>query len=104
MLYIGIHGHVLALHPATGEEIWRTKIGGEFVNVVLQAGALYVTSSGEISRLDPATGNILWHNRLKGLGVGIVTIASAGDEQAVLSQDKNTRDQADATGAIISTM
>jgi outer membrane protein assembly factor BamB len=98
LLYIGINGHAIALDRATGVEIWRTPLKGDFVNVVELDGALYATGSGELFCLDPFTGNIRWHNPLKGLGRGLVSIA-AGGHQAVLAREKMNLDEAAAAGA-----
>ena len=73
-LFIGIGGHAVAVDPATGEEIWRTKLKtGSYATVALTEAGLFCAAGGELFRLDPATGSILWHNKLKGLGVGLVT-------------------------------
>ncbi len=70
-LFIGVGGHAVALDPASGEEIWRTKLKTSSVaTVAIVGGALYGAANGELFRLDPATGAILWKNRLKGLGMG----------------------------------
>ncbi|HLK62405.1 MAG TPA: PQQ-binding-like beta-propeller repeat protein [Bryobacteraceae bacterium] len=96
MIYIGIHGCVLALDRATGEEIWRTKLRGDFVNVVLQDGALYAASGGEMFCLDPSSGHIRWNNRLKGLGLGLITIATVDDQQSIVLHQKRQQDEAAA--------
>jgi outer membrane protein assembly factor BamB len=98
MVFIGIKGTVLSLDRATGEEIWRTKLKGDFVNLVLQDGSLYATASGELFCLDPASGEIRWHNQLKGLGMGIVSIATADGQQAVLTHQKAQEDANAAAG------
>ena len=46
LIFIGIAGNVVALDHATGQEMWRTRLKGDFVNVVLQDGDLYATTSG----------------------------------------------------------
>lgn len=94
VIYIGVKGSVLALDRATGTELWRTKLKGDFVNVVLDQGQLYATTQGEIFRLDPASGRIVWNNALKGLGLGLVTIATAGSSQTIPMQEKTNQDAA----------
>src|SRR5580765_3404333 len=90
-VYIGIKGTVLALDRATGEETWRTPIGGsDFVNVAFVDGDLFATARGELFALDPRSGEIRWHNPLKGLGRGLMTIA--GNPQAVAMAEKKRRD------------
>jgi outer membrane protein assembly factor BamB len=96
-LFIGIAGSVLALDRATGQEIWRTKLRStDFVNVVLEDGALYAAARGEMYCLDPGTGEIRWKNPLTGLGWGLVTIASAPDSLAVVMREKKRRDEESA--------
>jgi outer membrane protein assembly factor BamB len=97
MIFIGIKGTVVALDRSTGTEVWRSELGGEFVNVVLQDGVLYATTKGEIFCLDPTTGNVRWQNALKGLGRGLITIASSGGLQTVIMREKQQRDEAAAT-------
>jgi len=99
LLYIGIAGTVLALDRATGQEVWRARLGGEFVNVALLDSSLYAGAKGELFCLDPNTGRVLWNNPLKGLGRGLITIASAGGHQAVVAREKQSRDEAAAAAA-----
>ena len=67
LVFVGIRGSVVALNRATGEQLWATRLKGyDFVNVVLDRGAVFATSWGEIFCLDPLTGVVLWHNRPKG--------------------------------------
>ena len=94
MVFIGIHGTVVALDRATGEEVWRTSLKGDFVNVVLQDGDLYAAASGELFCLDPSTGHIRWQNELKGLGRGLVTIATTGSQQTLVMRKKQQQDEA----------
>src|ERR1022692_3994256 len=99
MVFIGIHGTVVALDRATGEEVWRTSLKGDFVNVVLQDGDLYAAASGELFCLDPSTGHIRWQNELKGLGRGRVTIATTGSQQTLVMRKKQQQDEAAAAAA-----
>ena len=83
-LIVGIGGHVVAVDPATGEELWRTKLkGGSFVTLRQGPDRVYAGAGGELFGLDRATGEILWNNRLKGLGVGV--LAFEGDDATVAS-------------------
>ncbi len=100
LVYIGIGGKVLALDRATGQELWRTALRGDFVNVALQDGDLFASAAGELFCLDAATGHIRWQNPLKGLGRGLVSIAGAG-QQAVLLREKKDRDDEAAAGAAV---
>ena len=100
LIYIGIKGSVVALNRATGQQIWATHLKGwDFVNVVLQNGAVLATCSGEIFCLDALTGIRMWHNPLKGFGLGLATIAAEGiasDANAPVLAEKRRRDQAAA--------
>jgi len=101
LLFIGIAGTVVALDRSTGGELWRSKLGGDFVNVTLQDGDLYAAAKGELFCLDPATGKVRWQNALKGLGRGLITIATSGSQQTVMMREKKQRDES-ATGAAAS--
>ena len=102
LIFIGIHGTVLALDRATGQEVWRTKLkGADFANVVLLDGDLFATADGELFCLEASTGRIRWQNPLKGLGLGLVTIAAPDSRQAVLMREKQRRDQAAAAPAMV---
>jgi outer membrane protein assembly factor BamB len=86
ILYIGTNGHVAAIQPATGEEIWRTRLGEGLFNAtghqdvcVLEHDAhVFAGSHGHLFCLDAASGEILWHNELKGLGHNDITLSIAG--------------------------
>ena len=104
LIHVGIKGTVLALDRATGEEIWRSALkGSDFVNVVLQETELLASTQGEIFCLDPATGHIRWHNKLTGLGRGLVTIAAPGNQAAVITGEKQRRDQEAAAAVVVTT-
>jgi outer membrane protein assembly factor BamB len=78
-IFIGIGGHVVALRPEDGTEVWRTKLGsGQFCAVAELDGRLYAGVNGQVWCLDPATGAVLWPNKLKRLGMGYVTFAAGG--------------------------
>jgi len=98
LIFIGVHGTVLALDKSTGTEIWRTELpGSDFVNVVVQDGDVFASTKGEVFCLRPEDGGIRWHNKLEGLGWGLVTIAGAGQNAAMAL--KSRRDQAAANEA-----
>ena len=90
---------MLALDRATGQEVWRTKLKGDFVNVASLDGDLYAATAGELFCLDPATGQVRWHNPLKGMGHGLITIASPSGQQAVVIREKQQQDEAAAAAA-----
>ena len=89
-LFIGVGGHVVAIDPASGSEIWRTKLkASSFVTVWLSATGLFAGAGGELFCVDPSTGSILWRNRLKGLGTGVVAFSGSTDavvEAALVAQ------------------
>lgn len=103
LLMIGIGGHVVALDPATGTEIWKTKLkGSDFVTVSPAGSRVYAGASGELFCLDAATGQILWHNKLKGLGTGLVTFSSSAEAAAVAAIEARRRAAAAAASGAAS--
>ena len=81
-LIIGVGGHVVAVDPASGDELWRTRLkSSNYVTVKTAAGRVYAGAGGELFCLDQSSGEILWRNRLKGLGLGIVSFG--GDSELV---------------------
>ena len=108
LVFIGIKGSVGALNRATGQQVWAARLkGSDFVNVVLQDGAVLASCYGEIFCLDPLAGTRMWHNPLKGFGLGLATIATEwnpGDGNAPVMAEKLRRDQAAAaSGAVVAT-
>ena len=100
LVIIGIGGSVVALDRGTGQEVWRTRLKGDFVNVALVDDTLFATGGGELFCLDPATGQVRWNNPLKRLGRGLVTIATADTRQAVvLGQKKKSDEEAAAASS-----
>jgi len=96
-LFAGINGNVVALDRATGEEVWRTALKGDFVNLALDGGELFAAARGEVYCLDPATGHVRWHNPLKGLGFGMATFATSGNMQAMAREEQDRQRAAAAT-------
>jgi outer membrane protein assembly factor BamB len=79
-LIIAIYGHAVRIDPATGTELWRTKLKrASFPTVSVDGNRVYAGASGELFCLDKSTGEILWRNRLKGLGLGTVAFAGSND-------------------------
>ena len=105
LVFIGIKGSVVALNRATGEQVWATHLKGtDFVNVVIQEGAVLASCYGEIFCLDSLTGDALWHNPLKGFGLGLATIATEhnpGDGNAPVLTEKRRRDEAAAASSAV---
>jgi outer membrane protein assembly factor BamB len=106
LVFIGIKGSVVALNRATGQQVWATPLkGSDFVNVVVQNGAVLASCRGEIFCLDPLTGIRMWHNPLKGYGMGLATIATestASGVNALAMAEKRRRDEeASSSGAVV---
>ena len=106
LVFVGIRGSVVALNRVTGQQVWATHLKGfDFVNVVLQDGAVLASCHGEIFCLDPLTGTGIWHNRLKGFGTGLATIATAqmpqGGNAPVLAEKRRRDEEAAASGAVV---
>ena len=103
LIFIGIQGSVVALNRATGQQAWATHLkGSDFVNVILQDGAVLASCYGEIYCLDPLTGAGVWHNPLRGFGRGLATIATEhnpGDGNALVLAEKRRRDDAAAASS-----
>ena len=110
LLHLGIKGHVIAVDRATGEERWRTKLGGvrmrtsDFVHLHRDGDDLFAAYNGELFCLDPKSGSVRWHNQLTGLGTGILAIATdaptgASTGPTTLFEEKRRRDAAAAAGA-----
>jgi outer membrane protein assembly factor BamB len=80
-LFIGVGGNVVAIDPATGDEIWRQKLKSTtFVTVMLAGNRVYAGAGGELFCLDAESGEIVWNNKLKGLGLGIVAFSNSTDQ------------------------
>lgn len=86
-LVIGTNGFVSAIDPATGHELWRTKLNtGNFfsstswqdVAVVVKGAVVFAGCAGHLFGLSAADGAILWHNELPGLGHNDVAMAIDG--------------------------
>lgn len=97
ILYIGTNGHVLAIDPATGYEIWRTALGRVFshpghqdVCVLEHEGKVFAGCHGHLFRLDAASGESLWRNDLASLGHNDVTLAIAGKAVQFVSTHTHT--------------
>ena len=103
LVFIGIKGSVIALERATGQQVWATHLKGlQFVNVLLEDGAIFASCCGEIFCLDPLTGKAQWHNPLKGFGLGLATIATEHNEgrgNAPVLAEKCRRDEEAAASA-----
>jgi outer membrane protein assembly factor BamB len=103
VIFLGVHGEVVALDRATGQELWSTKLAGnDFVNLLVDQDRIIATSKGEVFCLDAATGQILWKNNLPGMGCGLITIATASGSTPIgPSSQKRRQDEAAAGAAVI---
>lgn len=82
-LYIGTNGHVVALDPWTGNELWRTKLPrcggmGQIVSITIKHHLLFAGASGRAWCLDKRDGRVLWQNNLPRLGYHDVMVAIEG--------------------------
>jgi outer membrane protein assembly factor BamB len=85
-LVIGSNGHVCAIQPGSGVEIWRTRLQQGLMNathsadvsVIVKDGIVYAGSQGHLFALSQNTGEILWHNELKGLRFNDIALAFEG--------------------------
>lgn len=105
-LYVGTNHFVVALDPATGEELWRTKLRGSGhghpVAILIQRDQLFVGCFGQAYCLDRRDGKILWHNNLPGTGYHAVILAmegSAGSGPDVLLAANHAKRRADAAAS-----
>jgi outer membrane protein assembly factor BamB len=87
LLYIGSNGHVAAIDPATGRQVWRTQLGGgglfsstraQDVTVLQHEAYVFAGCAGHLFCLDARTGTERWNNGLEGMGHNDVTLAIAG--------------------------
>jgi outer membrane protein assembly factor BamB len=81
-LVIGTNGHVAAFDLASGQELWRTKLGGFFsatgqsdVAVLIQEDKVMAGCQGHLFCLALEDGKILWNNELSGLGYNDISLA-----------------------------
>jgi outer membrane protein assembly factor BamB len=82
LLFSGTGGNVVCLNRHTGQEIWKTAIGGHgFVTLLTDQTMIYAQCAGKLSALRYSDGAILWQNDLPGCGFGIGALAFAGGQQ-----------------------
>ena len=90
LLFVGTHGHVLAIDKNDGSKVWDRSLprtGYSVVSVVFEDGKLFCASGGRVFALDAMDGRILWSNNLPGMGQGLVylTTANSNDTEAVMN-------------------
>ena len=77
-LFLGTKGHVVRVRKGDGKEVWRTKLkGSNLVVVVVEPDGIFAYTRGCLWALEPDTGAVRWTNNLPGLGYGHGIIASA---------------------------
>jgi outer membrane protein assembly factor BamB len=100
ILIIGIGGHVARIDPATGTELWRTKLkGSDFVTVRDAGPYLFAGTGGVLFCLEASTGRMLWKNQLSGLGTGLITFMS--NDGAAGAAALTRRREAAATAVVV---
>ena len=77
-LFLGTKGHVVRVRKRDGKEVWRTKLkGSNLVVVVVEPDGIFAYTRGCLWALGSDTGAVRWMNNLPGLGYGHGIIASA---------------------------
>lgn len=97
-LFIGSNGHVCAIDPQSGAEIWRRRLQENFlgstrsedVSVIVKDGTVYAGSQGHLFALSAASGEVLWHNSLKGLRFNDIALAFEGHTVQYLQKSVHT--------------
>lgn len=85
-LFIGSNGHVCAIEPSSGTEVWRTRLQENVlgatrssdVTVLVKDGKVFAGSQGHLFALSCETGEVLWHNELSGLRHNDIALAFEG--------------------------
>ena len=103
ILVIGIGGHAVGIDPATGTEVWRTKLKGSDIVTVHDAGQhVFAGAGGVLFCLETGTGQILWNNQLRGLGRGLIAFTAddeAGGAAAIARRRQATAAAVAASGS-----
>lgn len=79
LLFLGTHGHVIAVDKKDGSTCWEISLprtGYQVVTMILEDGVLLCGTAGRVFGLDPQDGSILWDNQLPGRGHGIVAMCT----------------------------
>jgi outer membrane protein assembly factor BamB len=102
VVFLGVHGAVLALDRATGEELWRVTLkGGDFVNMTLDRDQLFASTKGEVFCLDAMTGQTRWHSKLPGMGLGLISIVTAASPATNIGPAAETRKRDEQSSAAV---
>jgi outer membrane protein assembly factor BamB len=86
LLYAATSGHVIAVDPISGQELWRQKLpkARSVMTMLLKGDFLYVGSGGYVYCLDRYLGEIRWRSDLKRLGFDCVMLTMEGAVDAGL--------------------
>ena len=77
-LFLGTKGHVVRVRKRDRKEVWRTKLkGSNLVVVMVEPDGIFAYKRGCLWALKPDTEAVRWTNNLPGLGYGHGIIASA---------------------------
>ncbi|MCF7957027.1 MAG: PQQ-like beta-propeller repeat protein [Phycisphaerae bacterium] len=101
VLYVGIKGHVVAIDKRSGQELWRTKLGGySLVNILVDTEMVFAYAKGHVFGLT-FNGEVLWDNGMPGLGYSMALLATQGvnDPAAAIMQDIQARQAAAASSS-----
>jgi outer membrane protein assembly factor BamB len=103
-LFLGTHGHVVAVNKRNGRKAWQMslpKTGWDVVAIVYEEDTLFCATKGRLFALDPFSGEILWKNDLKGLGSDLVflTTAQSNNTEAIMTLLKRAADKKQAEAA-----
>src|SRR5437667_7962669 len=102
ILYVGTGRHVVAINPASGDELWRTRLPSRSGNIVslLPAGdQLFAGHAGRVYALNTRDGSIQWENPLRGTGYQAVMMALPGAVASMASVIAAAQAAADAAAA-----
>src|SRR3954469_2748079 len=92
-LFIATNGFVCALDPATGAELWRTRLPkarGTLVSLLIGDGLLFAGCGGNVYCIEAATGRLLWNNGLPGTGFQPVLMTREGaysDQEGLIAAE-----------------
>ena len=82
MVCVGAGGFAAALDKRNGNLLWKTKLKGSFVTLLVDGSRVFAQAGGWLYCLDAASGNVLWINELPGLGYGLASLAVQGNSNA----------------------
>ncbi len=93
LVYAFLSGHIICLHLATGQEVWRTKIPksmAQIASILVHDGVVLVGVTGRVHCFDAYTGTLRWSNELKGLGFNTVFLCAQDGSGATSLQSSQS--------------